>query len=132
MGAGSQIRVVLVDDDDGVAELLEVSFALDPRFEFVARGRDGSEGISLVRIHRPDAVLMDLNMPVMGGIDATRELIDEDPSVCVIAFTATTDETEKLAARRAGATAVLGKPFDPDSFLDAVERHAKACAARAA
>lgn len=126
------IRIVLVDDDDGIAELLAASFTLDPRFELVARGRNGSEALALVHTHRPDAVLMDLNMPVMDGVEATRELIDDSPSLCVIAFTATSDEETKDAARSAGAIAVLGKPFDPVQFLDALERHAKACAARAA
>jgi CheY-like chemotaxis protein len=132
MAVGAPIRIVLVDDDDGVAEFLEATFASDPRFELLARGRVGSEALSLVRRYRPDAVLMDLNMPVMGGVDAIRELIADDPEVCAIAFTATTDEQEKEAARRAAAVAVLSKPCDPVSFLDALEKHAKACAARAA
>ena len=122
------IRIVLIDDDDAIATLLEVSFELDPRFVLVARGSDGAEALELVRLHRPDAVLMDLQMPKVGGIEATRLLLEDDPSCCVIAFTATSDERQFEAILEAGAVAVLRKPFDPVAFLDAVEKHAADCA----
>jgi CheY-like chemotaxis protein len=121
------LRIVLVDDDDGVAELLKVNFELDERFELAAVAGDGLEGIRLVSEADPDAVLMDLNMPVLGGVEATRRILEADPSACVIAFTASDDPAQKAAAREAGATAVLGKPFDPAAFLDAFEEHARQC-----
>jgi CheY-like chemotaxis protein len=126
------IRIVLVDDDDGIAQLLAVNFSLDPRFELVGRGRDGREAVPLYRRHRPDAVLMDLNMPAMDGVEATRAVLAADPDACVIAFTATDDPRDAVAAEEAGVVAVLTKPFDPLAFLDAVERHAARCASHAA
>jgi CheY-like chemotaxis protein len=93
----------------------------------VGSARNGREGIQLVQDEDPDAVLMDLNMPVLGGISATRRILEANPSACVIAFTASENPAEHAAARRAGAAAVLAKPFDPAAFLDAFERHARSC-----
>jgi DNA-binding NarL/FixJ family response regulator len=121
------LRIVLVDDDEKLAELLRTSFELDERFELVGWGRNGLEGIERVRETKPDAVLMDLNMPVLGGVAAIRQIIEEDPDACVIAFTASDDLAEHTAAVRAGAAAVLAKPFDPVALLDAVETHARRC-----
>jgi CheY-like chemotaxis protein len=126
-----ELRVVLIDDDDALVELLRANFDLDLRFKLVARGRNGSEALDLLRLHEPDAVLMDLHMPVLGGVAATRALLAEDPSVCVIAFTASNDPRELQAVRDAGAFAVLKKPFDPVAFLDAFAAHAASCSARA-
>lgn len=121
------LRIVLVDDDESIAELLRANFELDERFELVGSARDGAEGIQLVQAANPDAVLMDLHMPLLGGVEATRRILEASPTACVIAFTASDDPAEHAAARRAGATAVLRKPFDPVAFLDAFEEHARQC-----
>ena len=121
------LRIVLVDDDESIAELLRANFELDERFELVGSARNGVEGIQLVQTENPDAVLMDLHMPVLGGIEATRRILEANPTACVIAFTASDDPGDQAAARRAGAAAVLRKPFDPVAFLDAFEEHARQC-----
>lgn len=126
------LRVLLVDDDEGLRELLAANFSLDDRFELVARAANGLEGVELYRRLRPDAVLMDLHMPVLGGIQATRRIVADDSSACVVAFTASRDQGEHDAAVRAGAAAVLTKPFDPAAFLDAFETHARTCGSRSA
>ena len=126
------LRIVLVDDDEQLAALLRVNFELDDRFELVGWARNGLEGIDLVREARPDAVLMDLNMPVMDGIAATQRILERDPNACVIAFTASRERHEHEAAINAGAATVLEKPFDPAAFLDAFEHHARRCARRRA
>ena len=121
------LRIVLVDDDESIAELLRANFALDDRFELAGSARNGLEGIQLVQAENPDAVLMDLHMPVLGGVEAIRRILEANPTACVIAFTASDDPAEHAAARRAGAAAVLRKPFDPAAFLDAFEEHARQC-----
>lgn len=123
------ITIVLVDDDESIRLMLRVNFELDPRFELVGWCGDGAEALEVVQRHRPDAVLMDLNMPVVDGITATRLLLDADPEACVIAFTASDDRDQVEAVQRAGAVAVLRKPFEPAAFLDAVARHAATCQA---
>ena len=80
------LRIVLVDDDESIAELLRANFELDDRFELVGSVRNGLEGIRLVQAENPDAVLMDLHMPVLGGVDATRRILEANPTACVIAF----------------------------------------------
>ncbi len=122
------LTIILVDDDDGLAALLEVSFDLDGRFQLIGRACNGRDGVEMVRDLAPDVVLMDLHMPLLGGVAATRVLIAEDPAVCVIAFTSSRDEVELEAVRQAGATAVLAKPFDPVAFMDAVAMYAAGCA----
>lgn len=121
------LRIVLVDDDESIAELLRANFELDERFELVGAARDGVEGIQLVQAADPDAVLMDLHMPLLGGVEATRRILEASPTACVIAFTASDDPADHAAARRAGASAVLRKPFDPVAFLDAFEERARQC-----
>ena len=121
------LRIVLVDDDESIAELLRANFELDDRFELVGSVRNGLEGIRLVQAENPDAVLMDLHMPVLGGVEAIRRILEANPTACVIAFTASDDPADHAAARRAGAAAVLRKPFDPVAFLDAFEEHARQC-----
>ena len=121
------LRIVLVDDDESIAELLRANFELDERFELAGSARNGLEGIRLVQAENPDAVLMDLHMPVLGGVAATRRILEANPAACVIAFTASDDPAEHAAARQAGAAAVLRKPFDPVAFLDAFAEHARRC-----
>lgn len=121
------LRIVLVDDDESIAELLRANFELDERFELVGSARNGLEGIQRVQAENPDAVLMDLHMPALGGVEATRRILEANPAACVIAFTASDDPAEHAAARRAGAAAVLRKPFDLVAFLDAFEEHARQC-----
>jgi CheY-like chemotaxis protein len=121
------LRIVLVDDDESIAELLRANFELDERFMLVGSARNGLEGIKLVQAENPDAVLMDLHMPVLGGVEATRRILEANARACVIAFTASEDPADHAAARQAGAAAVLRKPFDPVAFLDAFEEHARQC-----
>jgi CheY-like chemotaxis protein len=121
------LRIVLIDDDESLAVLLQVSFERDKRFELVGWAKNGLEGVQRVRELRPDVVLTDLNMPVMGGVAATRLILRADPKACVIAFTGSEDKAVHAAALQAGAAAVLTKPFDPDAFLDAFETHARRC-----
>src|SRR5207253_10969258 len=71
---GSRLRLVVADDDDRFATLITTLVEADGRFEVVARARNGAEAIELVAVHRPDCVLMDVDMPVVDGIQATRRL----------------------------------------------------------
>lgn len=117
------VRVVLADDQTlvraGFAQLL----ARDPEIEVVGEVGDGQAAIDLVREHQPDVVLMDIRMPVMDGLEATRRILADtrtsDTSVVVL----TTFETDEnvFTALQVGATGFLLKDIEPDELRRAVK-----------
>ncbi|HEY2637388.1 MAG TPA: response regulator transcription factor [Solirubrobacteraceae bacterium] len=103
------IRVVLADDQRVVREGLAMVLGLLPGVDLVGTAADGEEAVALAARHAPDVVLMDLRMPRLDGIAATRRLGAEQPDVRVIALTTYADDASVLAALRAGARGYLTK-----------------------
>jgi len=118
--AASMIRLVIADDHrlfrDGVASLLERAADI----ELVGQAATGEEAVGLVSELQPDVVLMDLQMPGMGGIDATRTITAAHPSVGVIVLTMFEDDESVFAAIRAGARGYVLKDADRGALLRAV------------
>ena len=116
----SPIRVLIADDHpvfrDGLASLLDPL----PGIDVVARASDGAEAVALVDEHRPDVVLMDVQMPVMNGIDATRAVVAAHPKVGVLVLTMGEDDGTVLSALRAGARGYLRKGAEQDEIVRAV------------
>lgn len=113
-------RVLIADDDDLFVELLVAM--LDPhRFEIVGRARDGREAVELARRLRPDVVTMDIEMPRLNGIDATREIckLPEPPPVVVVSSSLFLDEAVE-EAREAGAHGYVTKARVQDELVDVV------------
>lgn len=114
------IRVMLADDHDlvreGIAHLLREAAEV----ELLAEARDGAQAIALVEEHRPDVVVMDINMPVMDGIEATRVIRGRWPDVRVIGMTMHSDPEVLETMRRAGAAAVVTKDAQTRELLDAI------------
>ncbi len=114
------IRVLIADDHpvfrDGLASLLEPH----PDIEVVARAADGAEAVALVATHRPDVVVMDLQMPVLGGIEATRRIVSAHPDTRVLVFTMGEDDGTLLSAVRAGARGYLVKGAAQDEVTRAI------------
>lgn len=119
------IRVVVADDHpvwrDGVA----ADLAKDGSIEVVGQAGDGGEVIDVVRDAMPDVVLMDLNMPVTGGAEATRVIHDESPHVKVLILSASGEEADVLDAVTAGASGYLLKSATGDELRDAIRRVAQ-------
>ncbi|MFL5954177.1 MAG: response regulator transcription factor [Gaiellaceae bacterium] len=107
--ASERVRVVIADDHRLFAEALEAILSTDARINVVARAGDGREAVDLARAHRPDVVLMDIAMPVMDGIDATRAICGELPETSVIVLTGSNATGDVSAAREAGAAAYVTK-----------------------
>jgi DNA-binding NarL/FixJ family response regulator len=103
------VRVLLVDDQRVVREGLSMVLGLLPGVELVGTAADGEEALVLAARHEPEVVLMDLRMPRLDGIEATRRLGAERPDVRVIALTTYDDDATVLAALRAGARGYLPK-----------------------
>ena len=114
------IRLLIADDHpvfrDGLASLLDPL----PGIDVVARASDGAEAVALVDEHRPDVVIMDVQMPVMNGIDATRAVVAAHPEVGVLVLTMGEDDGTVLSALRAGARGYLRKGAEQDEIVRAV------------
>ena len=120
MNPPTAIRLVIADDHpvfrEGLASLLD---PLDG-IEVVARARDGAEAVAAVREHRPDVVIMDVQMPELNGIEATRQVVADHPGTGVLVLTMGEDDGTVLAALRAGARGYLRKGAEQDEIVRAV------------
>ncbi|MBL0749682.1 response regulator [Nocardioides baculatus] len=119
------IRVVLADDHDvvrrGLAGLIESTDDL----EVVGVARDGREAVELVREHRPHVAVMDLQMPVLDGVEATRAIVDGDTGTEVLVLTSFSDHARIDAAIEAGAVGYLLKDAEPEALLDGIRAVAR-------
>jgi DNA-binding NarL/FixJ family response regulator len=103
---------LLVEDNDVYARTLQLLFDGHETVQIVGRARDGADGVELALALRPDRVLMDLSMPVLDGIEATRRLREQLPSAAVVMLTSSDDPSDRARARAAGAVDYLTKDAD--------------------
>jgi DNA-binding NarL/FixJ family response regulator len=115
-------RVLLVDDQDLVRQGLRLILEL-AGLEVVAEARDGAEAVAAAAEHAPDVVLMDLRMPVMDGVEATRRITAAGPARVVALTTFDVDE-HVVDALRAGAVGFLLKDVTSEDLVEAVRRAA--------
>jgi DNA-binding NarL/FixJ family response regulator len=106
------VRVVIADDQASVREGLVLLLGGLPGIEVVGAAADGEQALELVAEHRPDAILLDLHMPVLDGIGATRRLVAEHPGVAIVVLTTYADDNSVLEALQAGARSYLTKDAD--------------------
>ncbi|AUH45274.1 response regulator transcription factor [Streptomyces sp. CMB-StM0423] len=118
------IRVLLVDDDALVRAGLQLMLASAKDIDVVAEAGDGSEVDALVNRHRPDLVLMDIRMPGMDGLEATRLLRNRPDAPEIVMLTTFTSDDYVLRALQAGAAGFLLKHTRPDRIIDAVRQAA--------
>jgi DNA-binding NarL/FixJ family response regulator len=119
------IRVLVADDQALVREGLMTLLAAAPEIEPVGSARDGAEAVALAARHRPDVVLMDLRMPGVDGVQATREIRTAQPATQVVVLTTYADESSILDALHAGALGYLTK----DAGIAEISRAVQAAAA---
>ncbi len=115
------IRVVICDDQAVVSEGLKVILSASRSIEVVGVGSDGSEAVDLVEKYHPDVVLMDLKMPVMNGIQATRTIRDRFPETRVLVLTTYDADEWVFDAIRSGASGYLLKDTPREALIAAVE-----------
>ncbi len=114
------VRVLLADDQRLVRESLGTLLGLLDGIELVATATDGEEALALAANHTPDVVLMDLRMPRLDGIEATRRLRAGQPDIRVIALTTYADDESVLGALRAGARGYLTKDASSQEIRAAI------------
>jgi DNA-binding NarL/FixJ family response regulator len=119
------IRILLVDDHrffrDGVRALLESV----PEFTVVGEASNGEEAITLTAQYKPDIILMDLQMPGLNGVEATRRLLHAHPQTGVLMVTMFDDTDSVVAAMRAGARGYILKDADEDDLIRSIHAVAK-------
>jgi DNA-binding NarL/FixJ family response regulator len=115
-------RVLIADDQAIVREGLRVLLDAQPDIEVVATAADGAQAIELAHQHRPDVCLLDIRMPVLDGLEATRQLAGDDVAEPLAVVILTTFDDDELVhqALEAGARGFLLKDTDTDLLLDAI------------
>ncbi len=117
---GAPLRIVIADDQASVREGLVLLLGGLPGIDVVGAAADGEQALALVAEHDPDAILLDLHMPVLDGIGATRRLAAEHPGVAVVILTTYADDESVLKALRAGARSYLTKDADRADIASAL------------
>ena len=115
-----RIRVLAVDDHPIYRDGLAAVLALHPDLELVAEAGDGAAAVEAHRVHQPDVTLMDLSMPVMGGVEAIARIIEQSPIARIIALTTYQGDTDIHRALEAGARGYLLKDVLRNEVADAV------------
>ena len=118
---GAPLRIVIADDQASVREGLVLLLGGLPGIDVVGAAADGERALALVAEHHPDAILLDLHMPVLDGIAATRRLTAEHPGVAVVILTTYADDESVLDALRAGARSYLTKDADRAEIASALQ-----------
>jgi DNA-binding NarL/FixJ family response regulator len=113
-------RVLVADDQTVVREGLVLVLDLIPGVEVVGTAADGEEAVRLAGERRPDVVLMDLRMPRMDGVEATRRIRDGHPDVQVVVLTTYADDQSVFSALRAGARGFLTKSASAEEIAQAI------------
>ncbi len=111
------IRVLVVDDHRIFVEGLTAVLGRDDRFDVVGSASSGHEAVALARETAAEVVLMDMSMPVLDGVAATRRLLEAQPGLQIVALSGHTDRLSRAAALEAGAADFVSKSEDLDGLI---------------
>jgi DNA-binding NarL/FixJ family response regulator len=118
--AARPLRIVIADDQASVREGLVLLLGGLPDIDVVGAAADGQQALDLVAGQQPDAILLDLHMPVLDGLEATRRLTAEHPNVAIVVLTTYADDSSVLDALHAGARSYLTKDADRADIAQAL------------
>jgi DNA-binding NarL/FixJ family response regulator len=114
------IRVLIVDDQALFREVLHTLLSVQTDLQVVAEARNGEEALRLAAAHEPDIILMDLHMPILDGVAATRRLQSSQPAIKVIVLTTFDDDEDVFEGLRAGAVGYLLKDVPSEKLVEAI------------
>jgi DNA-binding NarL/FixJ family response regulator len=120
--ANARIRVLVADDQPVFTKMLEAVLAGDDRVEVVGHAANGREALELAAELAPDVILMDISMPVMDGLEATRRLAEFAPSARVLMLTESGMPSDVMRARKAGAAGYVPKTRIGAGLSDAIRK----------
>lgn len=112
--------MLLVDDHRLVRQVLARVLRAEPDIDVVGEGSNGQEALGLTRQIVPDVILMNVRLPVLNGVDATRAILAEFPGIHVIGMTLVDNSAESQAIREAGATACVSKSGPMEDLIRAI------------
>jgi two-component system response regulator DegU len=115
------IKIVIVDDHQLFREGVKRILDFEDSFEVVAEGNDGSEVVELYEKHKPDVILMDINMPRVSGVEATEALLKDYPEAKVIILSIHDDGSYVTHALKTGALGYMLKEMDADAIVEAIK-----------
>jgi DNA-binding NarL/FixJ family response regulator len=116
----SVIRIVIAEDQALVRRGVALLISLEPDMQVVGQACNGVEAVEMAALHRPDVILMDLHMPVKGGVAATREIKHSLPDTQILVLTTLSDDETVFEAVRAGAQAYLLKDAVEEELLETI------------
>jgi DNA-binding NarL/FixJ family response regulator len=120
MNSSSTIRILVIDDHQVVRQGLAALLNTEPHLTVVAEGADGRQAVELFRQHQPDVTLMDLRMPTMGGVEATKTIRQEFPQARIIVLTTYDGDEDIYRALQAGAQSYLLKGVSFEELTEAI------------
>ncbi|WP_054024016.1 response regulator [Bacillus sp. FJAT-28004] len=114
------IKILLVDDHQIVLKGISFFLSMQPDFELVGEANNGKEAVEKAAELKPDIILMDLNMPVMDGIEASNLIARQNPDIKVLVLTSFSDRSHIVPALQSGAAGYMLKDVEPDQLAEAI------------
>jgi len=114
------IKILLVDDHQIVLKGISFFLSMQPDFELVGEANNGKEAVEKAAELKPDIILMDLNMPVMDGIEASNLIAKQNPAIKVLVLTSFSDRSHIVPALQSGAAGYMLKDVEPDQLAEAI------------
>lgn len=118
--ADRKLTIVLVDDQPLIRDLVKTRLTLDGRFHVVAEAHSGGEALAMVRTHRPDAVILDINLPGISGLTVLPAIVEAAPDTKVVVYTGHASDTVEDEAFLRGADFVADKLMNMDDLAVAI------------